>query len=443
MSSLGASATWITGHVDTDVEGLSNMNRRAVAVGAATLAMALGVTACGGDSGSGDSKTIKLVAADYGDKASNASKIYWKDVAKDFEKANKGYKVDVQVINWNEIDKTVKNMIQAGNQPDLLQTGGYADKVADDLLYKADEVLSAKTRKNLIPSFAEAGEVDGTQYGIPWVSSSRVLFYNKKVYEKAGIKTPPKTWDELAEAAKKIKSSKAAETPYALPLGPEETQGETMMWELGNGGGYTDDGGKYTLDSKENVETFEWLQKNLVKPGLTYSNPASTDRKTAFADFAAGKAGMLNGHPSLIQMAKDGKVDYGVTTIPGKDGPLKSTLGVADWMMAFKDGGAEKEGVKKFLDFTYSKKMLKFDETYNLMPVTQDTLQEMQGNGKHKDLEPLFKELPNAKFYPLGDPAWDVISAEMKKTGGKAATEDPKKVLGDLQKKAEEAAKSK
>ncbi|WP_233521975.1 extracellular solute-binding protein [Streptomyces triticagri] len=417
------------------------MRNRVMATGAATLAMALGLSACGGDSGSdGDGKTIKVVAADYGDKASNASKLYWKDVADEFEKANDGYQVDVQVINWNDIDKQVKNMIQAGDMPDLLQTGGYADKVADDLLYKADDVLSPKTKDLLIPSFAEAGEVDGTQYGIPWVSSSRVLFYNKDILKKAGVDEPPTTWDELADAAKKIKSKKAADTPYALPLGPEETQGETMMWELGNGGGYTDDSGKYTIDSPQNVETFQWLSKNLVKPGLTYPNPASTDRKTAFADFAAGKVGMLNGHPSLIQMAKDGKVDYGVVPIPGKEGPLESTLGVADWMMAFKDGGAEQEGVKKFLDFTYQKKMLAFDEMYNLMPVTTDALKEMQTNGKHKDLEPLFEVLPDAKFYPLGDPAWDVISAEIKKTGGKAATDDPKSVLGDLQKKAETAA---
>ncbi|MFI7319183.1 extracellular solute-binding protein [Streptomyces venezuelae] len=416
------------------------MRNRIVATGAATLAMALGLTACGGDSDSGDSKTIKLVAADYGDKASNASKVYWAEVKKEFEAANKDYKVDVQVINWNEIDKSVKNMIQAGDEPDLLQTGGYADKVADDLLYKADEVLSRETRDNLIPSFAKAGEVDGTQYGIPWVSSSRVMFYNKAVFKKAGVKNPPKTWDELADAAKKIKDKKAADTPYALPLGPEETQGETMMWELGNGGGYTDTDGKYTLDSAKNVETFEWLKTNLVKPGLTYPNPASTDRKTAFADFAAGKVGMLNGHPSLIQMAKEGKVDYGVVPIPGKTGPLDSTLGVADWMMAFKDGGAEKEGVKKFLDFTYSKKMLAFDEMYNLMPVTKDALKQMTDSGKHKDLEPFFKVLPNAKFYPLGDTSWDVVSAEMKKTGGKAVSDDPKQVLGDLQKKAESAA---
>ncbi|MFF0729924.1 sugar ABC transporter substrate-binding protein, partial [Streptomyces sp. NPDC004134] len=49
---------------------------------------ALGLTACGDDGGGGDggggTTTIKLVAADYGDKASNASKVYWDDVVKRF-----------------------------------------------------------------------------------------------------------------------------------------------------------------------------------------------------------------------------------------------------------------------------------------------------------------------------------------------------------------------
>ncbi|WP_328947292.1 extracellular solute-binding protein [Streptomyces sp. NBC_00250] len=416
------------------------MNKR-LFVAACTLGV-LTLTACGGGNGGGGSEngdvTLKLVAADYGDKASNSSTAYWKDVAERFTAANPKIKVDVQVINWNDIDAQVKTMIQSGNVPDVLQTGGYADKVADDLLYKADEVLSERTRANVIDSFAKAGEVDGTQYGIPFVSSARALFYNKDVFAKAGITEAPKSWDELVSVAAKIKAKVPGVTPYALPLGPEEAQGESLIWELGNGGGYTDEAGKYTLDSKANIEAFSWLKSNLVEPGLTYANPATTDRKTAFADFAAGKTAMLNGHPSLIQMSKDGKVDYGVAPIPGKAGALKSTLGVADWMMAFKDGG-HKEEVRKFLDFAYSKEnTLKFDEMYNLMPVTKDTLQEMTANGKHKDLEPFFAVLPNAVFYPLGDTTWDTVSAEIKKSGG-TAVNDPAKVLAELQKKAETA----
>ncbi|WP_431782492.1 extracellular solute-binding protein [Streptomyces chumphonensis] len=414
------------------------MKKRTLRFPAACLAGALALTACGGGGADDGSVTLKLVAADYGNKASNSTSVYWEEVAEAFEADHPGIRVDVRVINWNDIDSQVKTMIQSGNVPDLLQTGGFADKVADDLLHPAKDVLSPKTRENLVDSFARAGEVDGVQYGIPFVSSSRVFFYNKEVFSEAGISEPPATWDDVREAAERIKAEVPGVTPYALPLGPEEAQGETLIWELGNGGGYTDADGAYTLDSEANVETFRWLKTNLVDPGLTYANPESTERKTAFADFAAGKAAMLNGHPSLIQMSKDGGVDYGVAPIPGRDGALESTLGVADWMMAFKDNGHQEE-IREFLDFAYAEEhTLSFMERYNLMPVTDDTLERMRTGGDHPDLELFFELLPDASFYPLGDVTWDAVSAEIKQSGGTAVAGDPAEVLGDLQRKAED-----
>lgn len=423
------------------------MNGRVLGLSTVAVVAALALTGCGGSGGgggdAGGAVTLKLVAADYGEKESNSSRGYWNGVAAAFTAANPGIKVDVQVVNWNDIDKQVRTMIQSGNMPDVLQTGGYADKVADDLLYKAEDVLSPDTRANLIGTFADAGKVDGVQYGIPFVSSARAFFYNKALFQQAGIAKPPATWEEVRKDAELIKAKVPGVTPYALPLGPEEAQGESMIWELGNGGGPTGKDGKYSIDSQANIDTFGWLKGNLVEPGLSYANPASTDRKTAFADFAAGKAAMLNGHPSLIQMAKDGKVDYGVAPIPGKTGPLASTLGVADWTMAFKKNG-HREQIRKFLDFAYAKEnTLKFDETYNLMPVTQDTLREMTASGRHPDLEPFFALLPQASFYPLGDTSWDAVSAELKKSIGTAVAGDPAKVLGDLQKKARDAAANK
>ncbi|WP_441249293.1 extracellular solute-binding protein [Kitasatospora sp. McL0602] len=429
------------------------MNKKLLNLSAVCAVGMLALTACGSSGGSGSSKddagskggpvTLKLVAADYGDTAANSSQAYWGDVVKGFQTANPNIKVDLQVVNWNDIDKQVKTMIQSGNVPDILQTGGYADKVTDKLLYPASDVLSPATQANFIDTFAKAGQVSGTQYGIPFVSSARAFFYNKAIFAQAGITDAPKTWDDVKADAALIKAKVPGVTPYALPLGPEEAQGESMMWELGNGGGYTDASGKYTLNSQADIDTFSWLKANLVDPGLTYANPATTDRKTAFADFAAGKAAMLNGHPSLIKKATDGKVDYAATAIPGKTGPLKNTLGVADWMMAFNKNG-HKDEIKKFLDFAYSKEnTLKFDELYNLMPVTKDTLAEMNSNGKHKDLAPFFTLLPTATFYPLGDTSWDAVSAEIKKSGGTAVSGDPAKVLGDLQKKAEAAAADK
>ncbi len=52
-------------------------------------------------------------------------------------------------------------------------------------------------------------------YGMPWILDTKYLFYNKEILEKAGIKTPPKTWDELAEQAKIIKDKGLLATPIA------------------------------------------------------------------------------------------------------------------------------------------------------------------------------------------------------------------------------------
>ncbi|MFJ2867194.1 extracellular solute-binding protein [Kitasatospora sp. NPDC087314] len=414
------------------------MNRRAhvpTRVLGAALAGALvltAVSACGGQDGG--PVTLKLVAADYGESAETSSKLYWDEVVRGFEAANPGIKVDVEVDSWTDIGKKVDDMIAAGKSPDLLQTGGFADQVAADRLYPAADVLSMDTQAKFLDTFAHAGQVIGTQYGIPFVSSSRVLFYNKAIFRQAGITQPPTTWNELRQDAEKIKAKVPGVTPYGLPLGPEEAPAESMLWTLSGGGSLSDDVGNYTIDSAQNQATFGWLKNNLVSTGLTYPDPGKMNRTPVFQDFAAGKVAMLNGHPTLLRMATAGKIDFGTAAIPKKDGVGKTgSLGVADWMMAFKANGHKNE-IKKFLSFVYTRDyQLKFDEQYNLLPVTQDAFTQMTSDPKHEDLKQFAVGLTNASFYPFGDPAWGEVSNRIKAGIGESVTGDPKQVLTGLQ----------
>ncbi|MFF2040220.1 extracellular solute-binding protein [Kitasatospora sp. NPDC058170] len=414
------------------------MNRRAQAptrlLGTA-LAGALLLTGCGGqDDGT---VTLKLVAADYGESPETSSKLYWDDVARRFEAANPGIRIDVEVTSWTDIGKRVDDLVGSGKSPDLLQTGGFADQAAAERLYPAADVLSLETQANIMESFSHAGQVLGTQFGIPFVSSSRVLFYNKAIFQKAGITQPPATWNELKQAAEKIKAKVPGVTPYGLPLGPEEAPAESMLWTLSGGGSLSDDVGNYTIDSPQNQATFGWLRSNLVSTGLTYPDPGKMNRTPVFTDFAAGKVAMLNGHPTLLRMASAGKIDFGTAAIPRKDGLARTgSLGVADWMMAFKANGHKNE-IKKFLSFVYTKdNQLKFDETYNLLPVTQDAFTAMTSDGRHDDLKQFAAGLTNASFYPFGDPAWADVSNRIKAGIGGAVTGDAKQVLEGLQQAA-------
>ncbi|MGW5130601.1 ABC transporter substrate-binding protein [Streptomyces sp. XY006] len=405
--------------------------------GTIAVASALGMTAvlggCGVTGGSGD-VTLKLVAADYGDSAANSSKKYWDKLAAEYEADHPDVTIDVSVYSWNDVDRKVREMVSAGDPPDMAQIGAYADYAAQNQLYKADELLSIPVQADFVGQLASAGQVKGVQYGMPFASSTRVLFYNKTLFAKAGV-TPPESWDDLADAAEALKAE-GVKYPYALPLGPEEAQAETMQWMLSGGGGYTDSVDSYGIDSPENIETFTWLKDELVGKDLTGPvAPGELNRADAFAAFAKGQVGMLNGHPSLMKMAGDKGVKYGMVPMPGKEGPSKSTLGVADWMMAFRENG-HRDQIGDFLDFVYSEKnVLAFSREYDLLPVTASASATMTAADRDKHLRPFLEELLSSELYPVGKTSWADVSALVKTQIGKAVAPggSPTGVLGHLQ----------
>ncbi|WP_246102930.1 extracellular solute-binding protein [Streptomyces piniterrae] len=401
--------------------------------------MTLTLTGCGA-SGDGGDVTLKLIAADYGDRQSNSSQHYWDQLTRAFEKKNPGIKVDVEVYSWTDVDKKVEDLVKAGKAPDLAQIGAYADYAAKGQLYSTDKLLSIPVEADFTPSLADAGEYERVQYGMPFGASTRRLFYNKKLFAEAGITNPPQTWNDIARDAQLLKSH-GVKIPFAVPLGPEETQAETLLWMLSGGGGYTDSIGKYTIDSAENVKTFEWLQKDLVAKGLTGVEPAKLNRADAFQGFADGEVGMLNGHPTLMKQAEAKGIDYGTVELPGTNGKAKATMGVADWMMAFKAGGHRTE-TGKFLDFVYSKKnVLKFSGDYGLLPVTASATEAMLADDKYTKLHGFLKQLGNAEFYPANKTSWPLVSKTLKAKMGAAVGPkgNPYGVLTDIQNTADMA----
>ncbi|WP_280891211.1 extracellular solute-binding protein [Streptomyces sp. LBL] len=388
----------------------------------------------GGLTGGSGEVTLKLVAADYGDTKGNSSQKYWDKLAAEYESKHEGVKIDVTVYSWNDVDSKVKKMADAGDPPDMAQIGAYADYAAKGLLYSADDLLSISTQADFVAQLAEAGQVEGVQYGIPFAASTRVLFYNKTLFARAGLDAP-KTWDELAADAQALKAE-GVKYPYALPLGREEAQAETMQWLVSGGGGYTRAGGGYALDSQENVATFNWLKNDLVAKGLTGPvAPGRLNRADAFAAFAAGDVGMLNGHPSLMKSAAEKGVTYGMVPMPGAHGPSEVSMGVADWMTAFrKNGHAEQTG--DFLDFVYNKRnVLDFSREYDLLPVTNSASQVMSGAKQDADLKPFLDELPVSELYPVGQTSWAQVSADIKERIGQAVApnSNPATVLSRLQ----------
>lgn len=409
---------------------------------AAATATAAAATAYDRATSKDGTTTLTLVAADYGAPGSSGSLRYWQRLARAFHREHPDIAVDVSVHGWQDVDRRVARMVREDRAPDIAQIGAYAGYAAQDRLYRASELLPIPVQADFLPGLASAGEQGRVQYGLPFAASTRRLFYNKDLFEKARLdpETPPKSWNQLAATARALKAAKVP-IPYGLPLGPEEAPAETLLWCLSGGGGYTDNLGRYTLDSAENVRTFRWIRDNLIDPELTGPDPAATDRQTLFDAFSRGEVGMLNGHPTLIPQARGAGVSYGTGPLPGRGGPADSTLGVADWIMAFRQRG-HREEAGKFLEFVFRERHhYAFVTEYGLLPVTNTASRRMREDDEQRRLRDFLGQLPTAEFYPVDKVSWGEVSTELKRTVGETAAPgaDPRRVLGRIQRRARAA----
>jgi multiple sugar transport system substrate-binding protein len=380
-----------------------------------------------------DVKTFTFVAAQY----SNATQPFLEKVVKDFEAANPGIKVDLQVVGWDALEQKVNTMISTNQAPDLLNLNHYAGFVADDLLYSMDEVLPKGLKDKFIGSFYTSGEVDGVTYGLPYLASIRALFYNKDIFAQAGITKPPSTWSELVTVAKQIKD-KTGVDGFGVPMTTLEGQAYMSYFMWGNGGDWKRDG-KWTLNLPENVEGVQFLSDLVNKEKVTNPKPTAIHRDDMHKVFGAGKIGMMisaNFLPTILK--KDApNLNYDIAPIPVADGKKPINLGVADYLMVFKSS-KHPEAVGKFLEFFYEDARYEaYMNEEGMLPVTQGAADSMAAKSElHKAL---IGQLPIAKFYPNTDPAFPEVRLEAIKAMQEIilGVKPAQNALDDLQKKFE------
>ena len=134
---------------------------------------------------------------------------FWAKVGKDFEAAHPNVKVTITAVQNEELQRTkIPNALRSDNPPDLFQQWGggelaaqvEAGKVLDISDQVADELA-------LIGGSAAGWQVGGQTYGLPFSLGVEGFWYNKAMFEEAGITAPPTTLPELNDAVAKLKAA--------------------------------------------------------------------------------------------------------------------------------------------------------------------------------------------------------------------------------------------
>jgi multiple sugar transport system substrate-binding protein len=106
----------------------------------------------------------------------------------------------------------------------------------------------------------EQSVYEGESYGIPFETDVRVLFYNKTLFEQAGLdpNDPPDTWEEVAAAADALDVIAEDGTVERMGFMPLISVGQDI-WALANGHTWVQDG-QPVLNAPEVAETLEWIK---------------------------------------------------------------------------------------------------------------------------------------------------------------------------------------
>ncbi|GHD98050.1 extracellular solute-binding protein [Streptomyces alanosinicus] len=181
--------------------------RRGIAASALVASLALTATACGGnDSDSGKAGgPVTLTWWDTSN-ATNEAPTY-QALVKQFEAANKNIKVNYVDVPFDQAQNKFDTAAGSKGAPDILRsevgwTPAFAKK---GYFLPLDGTEALADQAKFQPSLIKQAQYQGKTYGVPLVTDTLALVYNKALFKKAGITDAPKTWDELKSDAAKIK----------------------------------------------------------------------------------------------------------------------------------------------------------------------------------------------------------------------------------------------
>ena len=311
------------------------------------LSLLAGAAAIVGTTIASEAATIRVVLGYY----SAATQGLFEGMAKDYMAAHPGDEVKIEVIQWDNLQQRLTTDIAGGTAPDIAMIGTrwLVDYVKNDIAEPINSYMTPEFKSSFINSFMTPSTFDGKIYGLPVAASARAMYYNKDLLDKAGVTTPPATWDEVVDAAKKVKALGGDAYGFAMQ-GKEIETDAYWYYSLWSHGGEILKDGKSAIDSPEAIEALK-LYKSMIDDGLTEPDPTGLNRQDIEQLFKSGRIGMILTGPWLRGQLKTDAPDlkYGLAPIPA--GSTKATYGVTDTLMIFKSS-QQKELAMKFLTET-------------------------------------------------------------------------------------------
>lgn len=289
---------------------------RATSLSALALAAALALGACSQGSATKSTSTsdggpVTVRFMDFS--ANGGHEADLSAIVSAFEAQNKDIKVQVETVPYDSYFTKLQTAVAGGTAADAFELDyqnfvGYAKNGS---LAPLSGVDAAAYKDSLLKAFSS----DGKQYGLPESFSDVVLFYNKAMFDRAGIPAPTASWtwaDEQAAAAKLTDASAKSWGDYQ-PVSYNE-----YYKAVAQAGGQflSSDGKSAAFDSPVGITAAKWLIDKAGKTMPTDKDGAGTPDFDSNL-FKAGKLAMWHSGIWMFSALKDVPFGWDVVVEPG------------------------------------------------------------------------------------------------------------------------------
>lgn len=274
-------------------------------------------------------------------------------IVEEYNNSQDEVRIKMEIMPWDTMYQKLMPALIAGNGPDLIgmSVTRYMEYAMAGKLAPVDDYIAASetiTTDNLVQGLFDAGNYDGKQYAMPMACAAMVMYYNRDMFEAAGLDpdNPPATMEELQDAWSKliIKDASGNVTQYAQAIGVKATVAMMPVFMWAYGADYIVDG-KSALDSPEAVAAMEMIaaayQEGVSPIGLTGQEADDL--------FAAGKAAIeFNGQWAAPGFRNAG-INLGICEVPAGVNGRKTWGG--DTVLSINADSKVKDAAWNFIEY--------------------------------------------------------------------------------------------
>ncbi|HEX8972958.1 ABC transporter substrate-binding protein [Oryzihumus sp.] len=268
---------------------------------AATACVMLAVSACGAGAGGGssDSRTLHVLVGANAQHAA-AMTAWQKRIGQQFHQATGGDLSFDTFASASEEQTKIQTSVVSGTGPDVYQIGttftpvAYSSRAFATLTDRDWATIGGRDRF-FGPQLAMAGPDAKHQIGVPFVMRPYAMVYNTALFAKAGITSPPKTWDELVADARKLNDPGSGTWGTAIGYADDYDPWKYIWTNTLQSGGrlVSDDLTKAQLTSRPVADSFAAYFGLLTSDHVVNPKAVTWKASDALAAFANGQVGIL------------------------------------------------------------------------------------------------------------------------------------------------------